>query len=134
MKLYSPNLFRVLAVIWSFVLVGLSLTPGKELPVLPVWNADKYMHAGFYAIWSFLIFMIRFSKPGKRMSKRYAMLSFWSLISIGWTIEFIQGTWIPDRYFDYMDGLANMIGVASVPVVWRIFRMFKRYSLKRLRR
>ncbi len=134
MKLYSPKLFMVLAIIWGIVLIALSLTPGKELPSIPVWNSDKFLHAGFYAIWAYLIFMIRYSVPKKRMSKRYAMYSFWALISIGWSIEFIQGAFIPDRYFDYMDGIANMVGVAIVPASWRIFRKFKRYSLKKTRR
>lgn len=89
----------------------LSITPGKELPEVNLWEIDKVVHVVVYAILGFLLSLAFFRQSGdatKRLNSSLKALFIGALYGI--LIEVIQGNFIPDRYFDKFDILANIIG------------------------
>lgn len=93
-----------LAIGASLVLLLLygSLAPARALP--PLGGSDKFWHAGTY-----FVVMIYFSQIYAPLRTR--LLIAVALIALGVTIEFIQP--YVNRQFDWLDALANTVGVAA---------------------
>lgn len=98
-------------VIWLLVLSILSLTPGDKLPEIKfsLFELDKLVHFTFYFI------LVVLMSIGFRLTKnepfyKSIVLTIVIGIFIGWSIEFIQGGFIPNRQFDYLDIVANSLG------------------------
>lgn len=96
---------RWLAIAWTLLIFILCLLPGDELPKIDVPFVDKWAHvllfAGFSFLWLCAVPTIQFGK-----------LSVLLLVSIfvGWLVEYIQGSYVPGRYQDNMDTLADAVG------------------------
>jgi VanZ family protein len=98
-------------VIWLLVLSILSLTPGNKLPEIKfdLFELDKLIHFTFYFI------LVILMNIGFRLSKNEPFYKSIVLIIvigilIGWSIEFVQGEFITNRQFDYLDIFANSLG------------------------
>lgn len=106
----SP-LFAALALIWALVILALSVTPGQELPEVNFWEFDKFAHIGVYGLLSFLCaiaFVPQYQGSFWRLRRSWVL---WIVIALyGLAIEGVQGAWIPQRYFDVFDLMANIIG------------------------
>jgi len=84
--------------------------PGQNLPSIPVWNMDKWVHISFYAVFAFLLYREYQSyQPWSTRSQIIMTLAICG--SFGLFIEYLQGNFIPNRYFDVYDLIANIIGV-----------------------
>ena len=102
LKAFSP------ALIWSAIILGLSISPSISLP--PSWmdliGWDKVGHLTFYAILA-MTWAWGFQKWGRPNLRR----SIWISIFYGILIECVQYTFFPNRYFEVLDIIANIIGV-----------------------
>lgn len=102
-----------LTLIWALVILALSLTPGQEMPEVHFWEFDKFAHIGVYAVLSVLFAAAWTYHAQSRGVFSRSIMSRWTLVVaviFGLSIEFVQGNFIPDRYFDKFDILANIIG------------------------
>lgn len=95
---------------WLAVITYLSVTSGVQLPKFNLFSADKIAHAGAYALLvGFLVWGVWTSK--KRMPLRGELVLFFVLATAyGALMEWVQGTFFPNRFFEYDDMLANAAG------------------------
>lgn len=103
-----------LALAWTVCIFILSALPGKDLPHVDFFQADKLVHALMYGIMCFL-----WSKAltGDRIKRIFLAVLLSSFFGMG--MEWMQETFFTDRYFDWMDVLANEIGVFLIPLFFR---------------
>lgn len=118
MKRIHPLL---LAFVWSIIILVLS-TIGIGVGLPPTWGDllawDKLAHAGIYGIFGLLL-LFGFSR---NLPIGQAIL--WSLligISYGIAMEWIQFSFFPDRYFEYFDILANVVGSLGSVLIFYFF-------------
>ena len=104
---------------WLLILSILSLTPGENLPEfkLQLFELDKLIHFIFYFI------LVLLMSIGFRLKKNepFYKSSVWIVgigIFIGWSIEYLQGNYITNRYFDYLDIIANSLGTIVGMIVY----------------
>lgn len=116
------NPFTILAILWAIVIFFLSITPGNELPEVNFWEIDKFVHIGVYSILGFLTAMgQRKQYQGKIPRWRLWKVAGLGISIYGILIELIQGAFIPDRHFDVLDIIANIIGSITGISLYLIF-------------
>lgn len=113
---------------WLLTLSVLSLTPGKHLPELnfDLFELDKLIHFIFYFILAILMrigFRFKKNEPFSKSSVWITVIG----VLIGWSIEYIQGNYVTNRYFDYADILANSLGTI-VGVLFYTWYLKKNYK------
>lgn len=96
---------RWLAIGWTLLIFILCLIPGNELPKVNVPFIDKWAHVVLFAGFSFLWLC---AGPTIQLSRLLVLLAI--TIFIGWLVEYIQGNFVPGRYQDDMDTLADAVG------------------------
>lgn len=104
-KTYLPVL------LWFLLITVLSLTPAVQLPSVPFLTSDKLAHAFFYGVFAWLMLRgyRRSAKNGWNLPT--AACVFCALSSIyGALMEVFQYVFIPGRYFELGDMLANTFG------------------------
>jgi VanZ family protein len=112
LRKYFTRIYWALA--WTIIIFVLLTLPGSVLPnessfVIP--NFDKLVHigmfGGFVLLWS-LYYSARSSSPKKLL--RIFFVIFLISISYGISMEYVQKYFIPQRYFDEGDIIADIIG------------------------
>ena len=105
---------NILWILWSICIIGLCLTPGKELPHFE-WNQilslDKITHVFVYALLSVLM-LTGFNKQfqyQKLREKAIYIVLIYSLV-LGVSLELTQHYFIIDRAFEWTDIIANIVG------------------------
>ena len=95
----------MLAIGWTLLIFVLCLLPGNELPRVDIPFIDKWAHVVLFAGFSFFWLC---AYP----SRRWLPLLWWLALSIfvGWLVEYIQGHFVPGRFQDNMDTLADAVG------------------------
>ena len=58
------------ALLWAATIFALSSIPGRALPALPMWNADKLVHVAVYAVLGRAVLARR---PGELRARHGAM-------------------------------------------------------------
>ena len=118
-KAYLP------ALLWLLLITGLSVMPGVQLPAFHLFSADKLAHAVVYGVLTWLLLRAN-------TRTRQAPLSFGNEIIVlclstiyGVFMEFVQFAFIPGRFYEYDDMLANAFG--SV-MGWVFFRLSLKMS------
>lgn len=96
---------RWLAIGWTLLIFILCLIPANELPKVDVPFIDKWAHVVLFAGFSFLWLS---AGPTTRFLPLVILLGI--SIFIGWLVEYIQGNYVPGRYQDDMDTLADAVG------------------------
>lgn len=96
---------RWLAIGWTLLIFILCLIPANELPKVDVPFIDKWAHVVLFAGFSFLWLC---AGPTNRLLPLITLLGI--SIFIGWLVEYIQGNYVPGRYQDDMDTLADAVG------------------------
>ncbi len=111
------------ALLWLSVILVLSLTPGKELPAVDIWSFDKFAHIGVYIllVWLWLRAILQSHDIDQKIFFKKSSLVFWTTVGFGVVLEFMQGAWITDRYFDQLDIVANTIGCLAGVFAYRLF-------------
>lgn len=96
---------KLLAVGWTLLIFILCFLPGDEIPDVDIPFIDKWAHVVLFAVFSFLWLC---AWPTRKIGN----LLFWLVVSVfvGWLVEYIQGHYVPGRYQDNMDTLADAVG------------------------
>ncbi len=114
MKYYYPAIF------WGIFIVIVSTIGGISLPPT-LWDIiafDKVAHFGVYAVFVFLL------NWGYDLNRRYSKISIWSLsiaIFLGILMEIVQYSFFPNRYFEFADIIANIIGAFLGSTIYKRF-------------
>ena len=103
------NKYLVGALIWASFILVLTLTPGKSVPDLSLFDYDKLGHAGIFLIQSYLLITGLYIRSGIKSKTRYVLIGSVTAVVYGFMIEFIQ-QFIPDRGMELLDAIANIIG------------------------
>jgi VanZ family protein len=102
----NSKLFKVLFIIACLVIFTMSLMPGKQLPKGLPW--DKALHFIGYAGLAFL------ARMGSKKHPSWQIVV--GCIGFSLLIEFLQ-QFIPNRGFEWLDLMANSLGVLTGVVV-----------------
>lgn len=106
------NKYRLLpALIWLLVVVVALLTPGNNLPKVPLFPyADKLVHLSVFALLTFLWCRVGTLdekgeiKSGKLLTNILVFSIFFPIL-----LEYLQ-MYVPNRSFEFEDILANLLG------------------------
>jgi VanZ family protein len=105
-NIYIFNIKKLVpAIVWAFFILILCLLPGKDLPQTTIWQFDKMVHFSFYYL---LFFLLNRGLTRSNINIQAALLVICFLY--GLAIEYMQGAWLKDRYFDIFDAIANGVG------------------------
>ena len=100
------------ALLWSIIVLVLTLIPGDSLPEVDIFQVDKLVH---FLIFGILMILSSYGltkiKMKREMSINPHLMSGVYSIGFGIMIEFIQ-RFVPGRSFSIADMIANAIGVA----------------------
>lgn len=121
LKAYLP------AFLWLLFITWLSVMPGVQLPSFHFFSMDKLAHAGVYGIltWLLLRGQLRIQKVSVTKSNEILILVLAALYGV--LMECVQYLFIPGRFYEYDDMLANAFGVV---VGWGFFRLSLKLSKK----
>jgi VanZ family protein len=98
------------AVLWLGAVTYLSLTSNLQLPKIQLFSPDKLGHAAAYAVLSWLL-LWGYWKSRKRPILGFDKFKVFSFATAyGAFMEWVQGTYFPNRFFEYDDMLANAAG------------------------
>lgn len=109
------------AIFWGIVIAVLSLMPGKNMPEV-IWdiaNPDKLAHAFVYMILSFLLFRGFYLRG--QLKRETIIWGLFISIVYGILLEILQYAFFPDRYFELLDIIANIIGSILSLVLIKFF-------------
>jgi VanZ family protein len=97
---------KIMAVLWTLLILAACLMPGKDVPDVAIPLADKWVHFIVFAGFSFLWLCV----PRKVSFKTGFLLFLLSMI-FGYIIELLQDSGITQgRSYDLNDVLADTIG------------------------
>lgn len=114
---------------WFFVILYLICMPGNEIPEPTGWwewvkliRIDKIVHMGIFAILVFL-FMLPVSRGPFTRKKKNTLFLLIAFAACAWGMgtELIQKFFIPTRFFDMMDFMADSIGALAAYLLTRNF-------------
>lgn len=115
-------------IFWAILILVLCSIPGKDIPSvgwLQVLSPDKWVHAAIFAV-QYLLLIFAFSN--KHVARLGQFSGHWisiilSLLYAALT-EVYQHVFLPDRYGDVYDFIANAIGVLLG--IWLYYRYGER--------
>ena len=101
------------SLIWFLIILVGSILPSSNVEEIEVW--DKLLHFIFYAIFSFFLFLLshKLTLGLDSFIKKWTFV-FTIVTIVGVGIEFIQYTLIPSRSGDWLDLLANSVGLITM--------------------
>lgn len=104
------NKYLIGALLWALLILVLTLTPGKAVPDIGLFDYDKLGHAGIFMIQSYLLIKGLYERDARknRVSK-YVWSGSVTAVFYGFAIEYAQ-SFIPDRGMEFYDAIANIIG------------------------
>jgi len=119
------------ALIWLAIITFLSVTSNLPLPKIELFSPDKLGHAAAYAILSWLLLWGIWKSQKRNMTSFDKFLVFAFATAYGAFMEWVQGTYFPNRFFEYDDMLANAAGafwavLLAVPLYKLLLSKFDR--------
>ncbi len=113
--------------LWLLFITIISVLPSVQLPKFDLFATDKLGHALAYAGLTGLLLLTLARLHGQAPSLRHSLLVFIFAAAYGALMEFVQGTFLPNRAFEFDDMLANSFGAA---VGWAVFHLLfrRRYA------
>ncbi len=113
MKAFIRNLTSFFpAIIWALLILYLSSSSGIQLPP-SIWDflaVDKIGHLVFYEILAFLIVYGFYKIKNQTINKKTLLISLIISSLYGISLEFMQYSLFPNRYFEILDIIANISG------------------------
>lgn len=111
------------AILWSLVILFITLTPGDKLPEVGIFQVDKLVHFFVFGLLMFLSSYGLFRVFQERNSTTNAVtVSAVYSIGLGLLVEVLQ-LFVPNRSFSVADVIANTIGAG---IGYLVFRYYKR--------
>ena len=109
------------SIIWVLVIAVGSFIPSSSIPTVVV--SDKWIHFIFYAIFSFLLFLSSLSNTKRSNS----IVNRWTYVFIigaivGVLVEIIQHSIISGRQGEWMDIVANCLGLFFALILSEIIK------------
>jgi VanZ family protein len=95
------------AILFAVVIFGLSISPGIPMPESIV-SADKLGHMAMYGMLNWLVLKALFNTG--QYSNRNLGFAFLAVTAYGAALEFVQGNFFPNRFFEVWDMVANAFG------------------------
>lgn len=114
MKAYWP------ALLWLVIITILSVMPNVQLPSFNLFSMDKLAHAGVYGIFTWLMLRGYWKMKGTPDNKNIIVIACISIF-YGVLMEFVQFAFIPGRFYEIDDMLANAFGSIVVLALFRAF-------------
>ena len=114
----KPPRISILTVGWAIVILILSALPGRDLPKIDLFQADKIAHVLVYLV-LFILLMYWFSAVELKTAW---VKAFVIVVLYGMAMEFMQDTFFPERFFDWADAVANAVGAGLGIVIFRYIR------------
>ncbi|MGV6830981.1 MAG: VanZ family protein [bacterium] len=112
------KLFFALAILYTVLLGVISLIPLKGLPSTGVDNFDKIAHfIAYFLLYSIWFLAMRNEATNIRFTKLIIACIVYGII-----LEAIQGKLPSERSADYLDAVANTVGVLSSVLVMYLLR------------
>jgi VanZ family protein len=102
--------YLIPAIIWMALITGLSVMPAPQLPKTPFFAPDKLAHATIYAVFTWLILFGLQRRTKTKLPRKQVIISVVFAAFYGILMEFVQYAFVPGRFFEYGDMLANTIG------------------------
>ncbi len=99
-----------LALIWTCLIIYLSLANIGDIKIIKVEASDKIYHSACYFILGVLWFLFFYTKQGS-LDKIKKLIIASSLILFGIIIETLQIVLTTYRTFDLWDAFANAVGI-----------------------
>lgn len=105
------------ALVWLLLVTGVSVLPSIQLPQFDLFAIDKLGHALAYAGLMGLSWWSLVRRNRRAPTGREQLLLFVFSAGYGMLMEVVQGTFLPGRFLEFDDMLANAFGAA---VAWGI--------------
>jgi VanZ family protein len=112
------------AFVWLGIVTALSVMPGGALPKFNLFSADKIGHAAAYAVLTWLLLRGFRSANGRAAQWKEHGAIFCLATGYGILMEFVQGTFFPNRFFEVDDMLANGFGALLATLIVLFTRSF----------
>lgn len=116
------------ALLWLLFITGLSVMPGVQLPSFQLFSSDKLAHAVVYGVLTWLLLRAYYRSHQAFSGNVPAFVICCISISYGILMEFVQYQFIPGRFYEVDDMLANAFGCVVGWAVFRITLKFKTIS------
>jgi len=119
----KPLFIWLPALVWLLLVTGVSVLPSVQLPQFDLFATDKLGHALIYAGLMGLCYWCLRRFLGRPPNFREGLLLFLFAAGYGALMELVQGTFLPNRAFEFDDMLANAFGAA---VAWGVCHLWGR--------
>jgi VanZ family protein len=119
------------AILWGLFLVILHILPGSVFPKLPTYldllQPDKLVHIAMFGVLTFLLIM-GFSREGNPqiVTKYPVLMAIITALLFGALMELIQNYFIPNRFGDIYDEIADFAGSLAGWGLWALYKKFAR--------
>jgi VanZ family protein len=124
--LSGHNLFKIIAIFWTLLILYLCLNDLSGLPAVSIKNIDKIIHFVFYFVFVFL--WIKSIKP---ISINYFLMVLFIAIIFGIGIEFLQEKFTQNRIFDWYDIVANSLGAITSFILVKSYHGLQNKNISR---
>ncbi len=98
---------------WLILTTVVSVLPGVQMPQFNLFAIDKFGHALAYAGLTALSWWALRRLHARAPTFREGLLLFCFAAGYGALMEFVQGHFLPGRFFELDDMLANNFGAAT---------------------
>lgn len=111
-----------LSIGWAAFIFAGCLLPGKDVPSLTIFQYDKLVHFGIFAVLAFLCLAV-YRKPGAFKNSLKVLLL---CVAYGYAVELLQGSGLVegrscDLYDALADGIGALIGILIFHLLLKLF-------------
>ena len=100
------------ALVWTLIILKLSTGPGVQIPFTweNIIGIDKLGHLFFYLVHTILLYWTFEEEALFKTRQQRIWWSFLLSMILGILLEIVQFSFYPNRYFEILDIIANIIG------------------------
>ncbi|WBA40726.1 VanZ family protein [Hymenobacter canadensis] len=99
---------------WAALVLGLTLTPARQMPVVPPWELisfDTAAHAGvFVVLAALLVFSARRQSRWPTLRRHAYLIVLLGCVAFGLLIELLQMTMNLGRHGEWSDAISDALG------------------------
>ncbi len=113
---------RLLAILWTLLILFLCFIPARSIPKVDVPLADKWTHFILFAVFAYLWLL-----SVHKFRKMHLIIVLLAAAILGWLVEFIQGSLtFLGRSQEHMDTVADAIGGLIGVIIFYLLYLFRR--------